>query len=151
MTMKKMRKDTCVMQDIFASRRGFISTLAGLLSGIILAGPKKLKAAAKPEIRDLLPQLELQAIRSTKPRRDPSVICRASGERVALYREKRGGKLFLSSMNPTGKMIWDVCDGRNSPKEISELIHKRYLVSRYRAWIDTFSFLVNLKRIGAIL
>lgn len=89
MTMKKMRKDTYVMQDIFASRRGFISTFGGILSGIILAGPKQLKAAAKPEIRDLLSQLELQTIRSTRPQRDPSVICRTSGERVALYREKR--------------------------------------------------------------
>ena len=139
------------MENIFASRRGFISTFAGILSGIILAGPKQLKASAKPEIKDLLSQLELQTIRSTRPSRDPSVICRTSGERVALYREKGGGEIFLKSMNRAGKMIWDVCDGRNSPEEISQLIHERYLVSRYRAWIDTFSFLANLKRIGAIL
>ncbi len=139
------------MENIFASRRGFISTLAGFLSGIILAGPKQLKAAAKPEIRDLLSQLELQTIRSTRPKRDPSVICQTSGERVALYREKRGEKIFLKSMNRAGKMIWDACDGRNSPKEISQLIHEQYIVSRHRAWIDTFSFLANLKRIGAIL
>ena len=151
MAMKKMRKDTCVMQDIVASRRGFIFTLAGFLSGIILAGPKQLRAAAKPEIRDFLSQLELETIRSTRPRRDPAVICRTSGEKFALYREKRGKRLFLSIMNPEGKMIWDACDGRNSPKEISQLIHEQYLVSRHRAWVDTFSFLTDLKRIGAIL
>ena len=139
------------MQDNFASRRRFISTFGGILSGMLLAGPKPLKAAAKPEIRDLLSQLELETIRSTRPKRDPSVICRTSGERFALYREKRGKRFFLSHMNPAGKMIWDACDGRYSPKEISQLIHKRYLVSQYRAWIDTFSFLSNLKRLGAIL
>jgi len=151
MTIKKMRKDTSVMQDIFASRRGFISTFGGILSGIILAGPKQLNASAKPEIRDLLSQLELQTIISTRPKRDPSVICRTSGERVTLYREKRGKKIFLKNMNRAGKIIWDACDGQNSPKEISRLIHERYIVSRHRAWIDTFSFLANLKRIGAIL
>ena len=151
MTMKKMGKDTSVMQDFFTSKRRFITTFGGILSGIILAGPKQLKAAAKPEIKNLLSQLELQAIRSTRPRRNPSVICRTSGEKVALYRERRGEKIFLKNMNQTGKMIWDACDGRNSLKEISQLIHERYLVSRHRAWIDTFSFLASLKRIGAIL
>jgi hypothetical protein len=151
MANNKMRKDRCFMADTFASRRGFISTLVGFLSVILLGDPKKLKAAARSGTRNLLSQLELEIIMSTSPERHPSVICRTSGEGFALYRETRGKRLFLSSMNPAGKIIWDACDGQNIPEEISQLIHERYLVSRYRAWIDTFSFLTNLKRIGAIL
>jgi len=136
--------------NIVASRRGFIATFLGLLPGIVLANPRRLQAA-KPEIQNLLCQMELEILTSSTPQRDPSVICRTFGDTSTLYREKRGKTEPVCNMNQMGKKIWEACDGRNSPEEISRMIHKEYMVSKGQAWTDTLFFLTRLKKIGVIL
>jgi len=139
------------MVKMVASRRGFIGTLLGLLPGIVFASRGQLQAA-KPEIQDLLSQMDLETLISSRPQKDTSVIFKISGDKKGtLYREKTGKMSPVCSLNSMGKIIWDTCDGSKSPKDISEMLHKRYLVSKGQAWTDTLFFLSRLKKIGAIL
>jgi coenzyme PQQ synthesis protein D (PqqD) len=136
--------------DMVSSRRGFIGTFLGLLPGIMLLNPGRLQAA-KPGIQNLLGQMELERLISSKPERDPSVLCQNSVDTNTLCRLKDGETEPVCSMNTVGKMIWEACDGKKRPKEISKMIHDRYPVSKGRAWTDTLFFLSRLKKIGAIL
>ncbi len=138
------------MTDRFTSRRGFISSFFGVLPGMMLVTPKILQSM-KPEINHLLGQIELDALISSKPVRDSSLFCHTSGKRSILYREKKGNRDPVYSMNPIGKAIWEASDGGKSPEEISRLIHERHLVSQRRAFVDTVNFLARLKMVGAIL
>jgi len=135
---------------MIASRRGFIGTFFGLLPGIVFANPKRLKAA-KPEIRKLLSQMELETLLSSRPQKDPSVICHTSGVKTTLFRKIGEKREPLCAMNPIGYEIWEACDGRKSPKEISRMICKKYLVTKGQAWTDSLFFLARLKKMGAIL
>ena len=138
------------MVKMVASRRGFIGTLLGLLPGIVFASRGRLQAA-KPGIQNLLSQMDLETLISSRPQKDASVTFKISGDKCTLYREKRGKMGPVCSLNAMGKKIWDACDGSKSPKDISEMLHKRYLVSKGQAWTDTLFFLARLKKIGAIL
>ena len=137
-------------QNMISSRRGFIGTFLGLLPGIVLLSPKRLKAA-KPEIQNLLGQMELEGLILSKPERDPSVRCHTFGDTNTLRKSEEGDEKTIGRINSVGKMVWDACDGKKRPKEISRIIRDRYLVSRHRAWTDTLFFLSRLKKIGAIL
>ncbi len=121
----------------------------GLISGILLANSKEL-SAARQERRDLLGQLEMEILRMSRPRRNPSIMCRRAGEETMLYREEKGKEIPICRMNPTGLMIWEACDGRRSLSDISRLIIEQYQVTPYQAQLDTFSFLALLKKTGAI-
>ena len=137
------------MGDIVRSRRSFIHRLMGLVPVILLARPKELRAA-KQETKDLLRQLELEILKSSRPKRNPAIMCRTSGDETTLYRERGGKRGPICSMNPTGNMIWEACDGSRHLKEISRLILERYQVAENQARLDTLVFLVGLKEIGAI-
>jgi len=138
------------MVKMVSSRRGFIGTFLGLLPGIVLVSPRRLQAA-KPEIQDLLSQMALETLISSRPQKDASVTFKISGDKSTLYREKRGEMGPVCNLNAMGKIIWDACDGKKSPKDISEMLHNRYLVSEGQAWTDTLVFLARLKKIGAII
>ena len=137
------------MADILKSRRSFMCKFMGLIPGILLANPKELRAA-KQETRDLLGQLELDILRTSRPKRNPLMMCRASEEGTTLYLKKKGEEIPIYMMNPTGYMIWKACDGNRSFKEISQLIHKRYRVSKQEAQSDALLFLSHLKKTEAI-
>ena len=122
----------------------------GLIPGILLASPKELKAA-KQETKDLLGQLEMEILRISKPKRNPLMMCRASEKGSTLYLKSNGEEIPIYMMNPTGYMIWKACDGRRSFKEISQLIHERYRVSKQEAQSDALFFLSLLKKTEAIL
>ena len=145
--LKEKTMDTMINRA--GSRRRFIGTFIGLLPGILLASPKRLQAA-KPGIHDFLRQMDFEILPSSRPERVPGVLCNTLEDTSTLYREKRGKKDPVCSMNPMGKTIWEACDGKNRPKEISQMIHDRYLVSKSRARLDTLGFLWQLKKIGAI-
>ncbi len=137
------------MAEMVKSRRHFVCRLIGLASGAMLAGPKELRAA-KEETKNMLGQLELEALKSSRPRRNPSIMCHRAGEEMTLYREKRGKEIPIYRMNPTGRMIWEACDGRRSLSDISGLIAEQYRVTEYQAKLDAFAFLALLKKTGAI-
>jgi len=98
----------------------------------------------------LLGQLELEILRLSRPKRNPLMMCRASGEGTTLYLKRNGEEIPIYMMNPTGYMIWKACDGGRSLKEISRLILERYRVSEHKAQLDTISFLALLKEAEAI-
>jgi hypothetical protein len=95
--------------------------------------------------------MELERLIASKPERAPSVMCHNLGDTDTLCRLKGGKTEPVCRMNTVGKMIWEACDGKKRPEEISKMIHDRYLVSKRRAWTDTLFFLSRLKKIGAIL
>lgn len=131
------------------SRRHFMCRLVGLASAAMLAGPKELRAA-RQETKNVLGQLECDALKSSRPRRNPSIMCRRAGEETILYREENGKEIPIYRMNPTGLMIWKACDGRRSLSDISRLIIEQYQVTPYQAQLDTFTFLALLKKTEAV-
>ncbi len=124
--------------------------LMGLISGILLANPKELKAA-KQETRDLLEQLEMDILRKSKPIKNPSMMCRASEKGITLYVKKNGEETPMYLVNSTGYTIWKACDGSRSFKEISRLISERYRISEQKAQLDAVFFLSQLKKSNAII
>jgi len=137
------------MANMVRSRRSFMCKLVGLIPGVLLANSKELRAA-KQETRDLLGQLEMEILKASRPRKNPSMICRASEEGSTLYLKRNGEEIPIYMMNPTGYMIWNACDGTRSPKQISQLILKRYRASEQKIQLDTLFFLALLKKAEAI-
>jgi hypothetical protein len=137
------------MMETVKSRRHFMCSLVGLASSAVLASPKELRAA-RQEAKDVLGQLELDALKSSRPRKNPSIMCRRAGEKTTLYRKEKGEEIPIYCVNPTGRMIWEACDGRRSLSDISELITDHYQVTEYQARLDAFVFLVLLKKTGAV-
>ena len=137
------------MGDIIKSRRRFISSFIGLIPGILLASPKNLRAA-KHETKDLMRQLQIEILISSRPKKNPEIVCHTWGDESTLYREREGKRDQICRMNQTGNVIWELCDGSRYPKEISELIAERYKVAEYQARIETLAFIAQLKQIGVI-
>ena len=123
--------------------------MMGLIPGILLMNPKELRAA-KRETRALLGQLETEILKSSRPKRNPLMVCRASEKGIMLYLKKNGEEIPLYMMNSTGYMIWKACDGSRSFKEISRLILRRYHISEQKAQSDALVFLSLLKKSKAI-
>ncbi len=137
------------MVDMMTSRRSFVYRFMGLVSGILLANPKELRAA-KQETKNLLGQLEMDILRRSRPKRNPSMTCRTSEKGTTLYLKRNGEEIPIYMMNPTGYLIWKACDGNRSFKEISRLILKEYRVPEKKAQMDALSFLSLLKKSKAI-
>jgi hypothetical protein len=137
------------MVDMMTSRRSFVCRFMGLASGILLANPKELRAA-KQKTKDLLGQLEIDILRRSRPKRNPSMTCRASEKGTTLYLKSSGEEIPMYRMNPTGYLIWKACDGTRSFKEISRLILERYRVPEQKAQLDALLFLSLLKKSNAI-
>ena len=135
--------------DIVKSRRGFLTACAGLVPGLLLWSPGKARAARK-EAKGLMRRLELDLLKSARPQKGPSITCRTEGDETSLFREEGGRESLLCRMNPTGKGIWEACNGRRTYRDISELIRGKYQVAEQRAQTDTLVFLELLKDVGAI-
>lgn len=133
------------MTEAANSRRGFIVLGMAILQGVLFAGPGEARAA-KQGVKNLVGRLEMESLASSRPQRDGSVATRLSGEETTLYR----GKSRLCSMNRTGRMVWDLCDGNHRPQAISRSLVQHCQVSEASAERDVFRFLAELQKIGAI-
>lgn len=133
------------MAEVTNSRRGFIVLGMAILQAFLFAGPREARAA-RQGAKELIDRLEMESLASARPRREGSIVMRLSGEETTLYRGKRP----LCSMNRTGRMVWELCDGDHRPQEISRSLVQHCQVSEARAARDLFPFLAELKRIGAI-
>jgi hypothetical protein len=122
----------------------------GLVPGALLWNPGKARAA-KDGARNLMRRLELDVLKSSRPKKSPSITQRTEGSETSLYQTKGGKKSLLCTMNPTGKTIWEACNGRRTYREITGLIRKRYQVTPDRAETDILTFLELLKDMGAII
>jgi hypothetical protein len=136
-------------EGISINRRGFISTFSGLASAVLLTSPKRL-FARKREIKHLIGNLEIELLEKSKPIKDPSIICNTHGDATRLFKESKGKAQPICTMNHTGKAIWDSCNGENSPRDISQIIHQTYLVPAHQVYVDCITFLARLKSVGAI-
>jgi hypothetical protein len=136
-------------EKIFTSRRGFIYTFSGLLSAVLLASPKRL-FARKPQIKNLIGNLEIELLEKSKPTRDPSITWNSYGDRTKLFMETKGEARPMCAMNQVGEMIWEACTGENTPQNIAQQIHKKYQVSSDQAYVDCLGFLARLKSVGAV-
>jgi hypothetical protein len=137
-------------EKLISSRRGFICTLSGILSGILFAGPTRLQAK-KIQIKELLRDMDFEILERSMPARNPSIICNDSaGDKISLFRKEDGKIKYICGMNPVGMTIWEECNGRNTPRDISRLLHNKYRVSPNNAYVDCLVFLTRLQQIGAI-
>ncbi len=62
---------------------------------------------------------------STKPQRKPDIMANDLGEQMALYSVE--GKA-VHVLNPTAKLIWDLCDGEHSLEDIEAAIRSSFAV-----------------------
>lgn len=116
-----------------------------ILQGFLFAGPGQARVA-RQGAKELIDRLEMESLASSRPRREGSIAMRLSGEEATLYRGKRP----LCSLNRTGGMVWELCDGNHGPQEISRSLVEHCRVSEARAEQDVFRFLAELRKIGAI-
>lgn len=136
-------------EEVLASRRGFICALSGLFSALLLASPKRL-FAKKAQVKRLLSGFEMELLEQSKPCKQPSITWTTHGNRTRLYRKNSEKNRSMCTMNQVGKTIWEACNGKNSPRDISIMLHKKYLVSSHQAYVDCLAFLARLKTVGAI-
>jgi len=136
-------------ENIQIGRRGFIYTLSGLLCGLLLASPARLMAA-KTRIKNLLSNLEIEILEKSRPTRHPSITSHSYGDKTTLYRGGYGKARPIGTMNQVGRTIWEGCNGKNTPQDLSKLVHQKYLVSPHQAHVDCLAFLGVLKTKGAI-
>ena len=58
-----------------------------------------------------------------RPTRKPSVISRKIGEETVLYDQETRA---IHVLNPTGILVWGLCDGLNGPEEIEQALRKEF-------------------------
>lgn len=136
-------------RSVMLGRRGFVLTVAGTFSGVLLSGGKSLYAEI-PKIRWIVRNLERDLFEKSRPTRDASVLCRTEKDKAELYRKCPGEAQPICKMNQVGKFVWDSCNGQNTPREISSLIEKKYAVSHAEAYEDCILFLSDLKAVGVL-
>jgi len=132
-----------------AGRRGFIFTITGLFSGFLLAKPTPVRAT-KTKIKKLLGNLEAEMLEASRSTRASSIVLKNHGDTTTLYEKGDGKTRPLCSLNPTGRTIWERCNGKNTPRVISKLVHQEYSVSPHQAYLDCLTFLARLRTMGAI-
>jgi len=129
------------------SRRRFIGLSTGILSGLFLYKPGRAKTT-KADIRHLLDRIELDTLMNSTPRKSPSYVLRQRHNKIILLPKRRNHPSI--QVNSTGKMIWDRCNGRNSPSEIAKAVCRIYDVDPHQADVDCLCFLATLSLKGAV-
>jgi len=137
------------MKDITASRRGFISAVMTIVPGAFTIKLGDLRAA-KQRGKELLGRLEMEILESSMPKREMLISSDTVGDKTTIYRETGDKKIPVCSMNNTGKIIWEACDGTHSFQDICRLIIDRCQVTETCVRRDILAFLSGLKKIGAI-
>lgn len=123
-------------------------TFAGLFVGMAIAA---FSAQLKP-IRACMTRIshagEALIMDRSMPMKSPRIVCVTKGDAATFCR--RGDEKPIFATNLSGKWIWDACDGKTPPREISSKINQTCDVSRHRAHQDCVAFLCQLKKKGLI-
>jgi hypothetical protein len=130
-------------------RRRFISMVSGMLSGLLLTKPGSVQAT-KSEIKQFMANIETDLLERSKPSKHPAVAWEHYGDGIRLYKKNQVKNTPFCALNQVGKTIWEDCNGRNTPWEISKLIHQKYLVSRRQAYAECLAFIAVLNTKGAV-
>jgi hypothetical protein len=131
------------------NRRRFISMTSAMLSGLLLTKPGGVQAT-KTDIKEFLKNIEIDLLERSKPSKHPAIAGEHYGDGIRLYKKNPGKKIPFCALNRVGKTIWEYCNGKNTPREISELICQTYLVSRQQAYAECLAFIAALKTKGAV-
>ena len=92
--------------------------------------------------------IETDILVASKPRKNPELALKQRGNTFLLF--GKNGEHPLFEINQAGKMVWEGCDGKNTPHDISRVVHGMYTVSPHQAYVDCLYFLAHLKLKGAI-
>ena len=129
------------------SRRRFLETVSGLMAGAISCGVSD-APTVKTQIRHIIDDIEADSvIRSTPLKRHDTFLDKKSHQYVLCHKKTSRPVLEL---NHTGQMVWNLCDGSKSPREISRILHRSYSVDPHEAYVDCLCFLAELSRKGLI-
>lgn len=134
---------------LFSSRRAFLAGLAAVMPAICFGRPGT-SHAARADVNSLMSQLELEEMKSGRPKRTSAFQCSGSKGKTLLWTQTDGRRRPVCALNETGRFIWEACDGNHTVDEISEEVHERFLVSYPQARTDVLSFLYSLKMRGAV-
>ena len=129
------------------SRRWFIGLSTGILSGLFFYKPGRAKAT-KADIRHFLDRIELETLMNSTPRKSPSYVLRHRHNKIILLPKRRYHPFI--QVNSTGKMIWERCNGRNSPSEIAKAVCRTYDADPHQAYVDCLCFIAALSLKGAV-
>jgi hypothetical protein len=130
-------------------RRRFISMVSGMLSGLLLTKPGSAQAT-KSEIKQFMANIETDLLKRSKPSKHPAVAWEHYGDGIRLYKKNQVKNIPFCAMNRVGKTIWEYCNGKNTPWDISALIHHKYLVPHQQAYAECLAFIAALKTKGAV-
>lgn len=77
------------------------------------------------------------------PVRNPDIVEREEQKESLLFNPADG---YMLCINKTGGLVWDLCDGSHSVKDIVKEITERYEVSLEKAEEDCFTYLKDLEK-----
>jgi len=121
-------------------RRQFIK--AGLMLGagiVLLRGAPVLGRIGKDVPRSLLDSF---------PRRSPYLTSRPDGDGLVLV--PSGQEEPAYRLNKVASAIWELCDGRHSPRQMAQMLTRRFDVSEEVCLRDTLELLSALYDEGLI-
>ena len=131
-----------------ASRRRFMGGVTGIFSGLFFWGSGHTQTA-KTEIKQILDNLAVESLIRSTPRRHPEVHWQPKGTGALLYRS--GCRQPIAEINATGRIVWNRCNGKTAPRDISSAIAQIYRVDPHQAFVDCLMFLAVLKTKSAVL
>ncbi|RJQ60334.1 MAG: PqqD family protein [Desulfobacteraceae bacterium] len=132
----------------FFSRRKFLEAFSGLVSaGALLIGSSG-SGPFRKRIGEILGEIEADALIRSAPIREKGFSCRNEGNGFVLVNESTSQE--VCRFNETGRYVWDLCNGKETPLQISRFLNAAYEVAPDRAYLDCLFFLAGLKGKGAI-
>lgn len=81
------------------------------------------------------------------PRRCAGVEAQPLDDELVLYNPRDGG---AHTLNGTGLLIWEACDGAHSAEDIAHVLAARYGIGTHRALAEVRVFLLDLERAGLL-
>ena len=123
--------------------------LTGIFSGLLLARPGSAQAT-KSEIKKFLWNIEADLLENSRPLKHPAITCKTQGAMISLYKKQKGKLRPICVMNQAGQIVWEGCNGKNTPRDIARLLKQHYQITLREALTDCLTFLADLKKREAI-
>jgi len=99
-------------------------------------------------VSDTQGRLPAQETRSAQyPRRCADVDAQPLDDELVLYNPRDGG---AHTLNGTGMLIWQACDGAHTAEEIAHDLASRYGIGTQRALAEVRAFLRDLEHAGLL-
>ena len=129
------------------SRRRFLGTVSGLVSGLISLGTGTIMASEN-EFRQFLNTVESDALMQSTPEKKSAWLKRRQKDRYLLVSKENSQPML--QLNETGELVWELLDGNKTPLQISQYVCRYYQVDPHQAYVDCLCFIALLMRKGLI-